>query len=417
MALEPETEYQVRLTAQYADGSTSTAAPQNVRTLAPQPPGPRQTPGTGVMYGVDRSSDSLYTVDLTTGAWTLVGDTGINNPERMAYDSLNGVMYGVPDFPTPRGTYTVDLTTGAWTVFGTWSLNTAPDALVYDSDNDVLYGVAGTNLYSVDRTTGTWTLVPNTVGAYIGACYVPDDSLAYAITSAGVLHSADLTTGDDSPPIGNSGISFGSQDIGYDGSTIYGISNTSDSLYTVDRTTGAWTLVGLTGTTNPRGLAYAPVGAALALPSVADQAGLVGDAVDLLLPSATGGAGSYSYTATPLPAGLSFASGTQRITGALTMAQTVTVTYTVTDGDNDTATRDFDFVITQPFTLAAFDDDGLEVVAAALLEASAPAPLATRPTLTATMAAPTPRWTASWVWGLTTPLLAASAMSLATCCG
>ena len=92
----------------------------------------------------------------------------------------------------------------------------------------------------------------------------------------------------------------------------------------------------------------------------------------MLLPTATGGAGSYDYTATPRPAGLSFASGTRRITGTPTTAQTVTVTYTVTDGDNDTATRDFDFVITQPLVLADFDDAGLEVVAAALLEASSP---------------------------------------------
>ena len=73
--LTPRTDYAVRLTAQFADGSVDVSLPAFVRTLATPPPSPRQTPGTGVMYGVDATSDSLYTVNLTTGAWTLVGDT------------------------------------------------------------------------------------------------------------------------------------------------------------------------------------------------------------------------------------------------------------------------------------------------------------------------------------------------------
>ena len=110
--------------------------------------------------------------------------------------------------------------------------------------------------------------------------------------------------------------------------------------------------------------------AALALPSVADQAGFVGVAVNVLLPSATGGAGPYGYTATPLPTSLSFASGTQRITGSPTAAGTTTVTYTVTDGDNDTASRDFDFTITQPLLLTDWDDEDRESEALFLVEAT-----------------------------------------------
>ena len=112
--------------------------------------------------------------------------------------------------------------------------------------------------------------------------------------------------------------------------------------------------------------------AELALPTVADQDGFVGVPLNIQLPVATGGDGSYSYTATPRPAGLSFASGTRRITGNPTTVQTVTVTYTVTDGNNASVSRDFDFSITQPLLLADWDDSGLQVVGAALLAASAP---------------------------------------------
>ena len=45
------------------------------------------------MYGSDLLSDSTYTVNRTTGAWTLVGNTGQVYPYQMGWDGAT--MYGV----------------------------------------------------------------------------------------------------------------------------------------------------------------------------------------------------------------------------------------------------------------------------------------------------------------------------------
>ena len=69
--------------------------------------------------------------------------------------------------------------------------------------------------------------------------------------------------------------------------------------------------------------------AALALPATADQSATVGTAFSLTLPEATGGTPTYTYTATNLPAGLSFNATTRVLSGTPTTAQTRTVTYQV----------------------------------------------------------------------------------------
>ena len=71
---------------------------------------PAQAPS-GTMYGTSEQSDSTYTVNLATGAWTLIGSAGVPRPQSLAWDG--GTMYGVDGFAD--STYTVDLTTGAWT--------------------------------------------------------------------------------------------------------------------------------------------------------------------------------------------------------------------------------------------------------------------------------------------------------------
>ena len=84
------------------------------------------------------------------------------------------------------------------------------------------------------------------------------------------------------------------------------------------------------------------------LPSVSNRSGTVGTSVSVQLPAATGGDPPLSYTASPLPSGLSFSSSTRRITGTPTMAQTVNVSYRVTDSDGDDDTRTFTFTVAPP---------------------------------------------------------------------
>ena len=80
-------------------------------------------------------------------------------------------------------------------------------------------------------------------------------------------------------------------------------------------------------------------------PTVADQTGVVRTAVDITLPVGTGGDGALAYAIANLPGGLSFNTGTRKITGTPTTAESKTVTYTVTDADGDADSETFTFTI------------------------------------------------------------------------
>ena len=83
-------------------------------------------------------------------------------------------------------------------------------------------------------------------------------------------------------------------------------------------------------------------------PDIADRENFTGDSVDWLVPAGTGLDPPFSYVMTGLPAGLSFSTGTRRVTGSPTTVQTETVTYTVTDSDGDTDDATFVWSIADP---------------------------------------------------------------------
>ena len=61
----------------------------------------------------------------------------------------------------------------------------------------------------------------------------------------------------------------------------------------------------------------------------------------LVLPVATGGTPPYTYTLSPLPAGLNFTAATRLLSGTPTTASTTDVTYTATDDTGESATLTF----------------------------------------------------------------------------
>ena len=80
------------------------------------------------------------------------------------------------------------------------------------------------------------------------------------------------------------------------------------------------------------------------LAAIADKAGNVGTAVDVVLPAATAGEPDPTYAATGLPTGLTFDAGTRRVTGTPTTEETATVTYAATNSQGS-ASVEFDWTI------------------------------------------------------------------------
>ncbi|WP_448633110.1 Ig-like domain-containing protein [Pedobacter panaciterrae] len=71
------------------------------------------------------------------------------------------------------------------------------------------------------------------------------------------------------------------------------------------------------------------------------------------IPAATGGAGPYTYSATGIPAGLSFDLLTRTITGTPTTKGTFTIPVKVTDADGNSVTRNYTIKVSDPLVLPA----------------------------------------------------------------
>ena len=71
-----------------------------------------------------------------------------------------------------------------------------------------------------------------------------------------------------------------------------------------------------------------------------------------IIPSATGGSGVYTYTATNLPAGLTFNAITREITGTPTQSGTFTFPVNVGDSEGRTASSNYTIIVKDPLLLA-----------------------------------------------------------------
>ena len=215
-----------------------------------------ESPTNGVVLVADDITHSLYTVNVLTGATTLVGPLGIANPSAMT--SHNGVVL-VADATAPDSLYTVNVLTGATTLVGPLGI-TNPSAMT--SHNGVVL-VADTtvpdSLYTVNVLTGATTLVgllgitnPSAMTSHNGVVLVADTTVPDSLYTVNVLTGATTLVG----PLGiltpfgmtsHNGVVLVADDI-------------THSLYTVNVLTGATTLVGPLGITRPSAMTSHNVG-------------------------------------------------------------------------------------------------------------------------------------------------------------
>ena len=192
--------------------------------------------------GVPGSLDTLVTLDRVTGVTTLIGYTGTNNIEAIAFAPGGGTLYAADD----NELGTLNMTDGTFTAVGGefGSGNGAAglvefsdvDGLSYDAGSGILYGTdrrdeeAPDLLIQINRSTGAH--VPNAFGP--GVDYVEIDG-------PGLLGDIDDIAVD---PI--TGVMYAASNLGGDGGV----------LVTVDKATGAGTVVGEFGVDDIEGLAF-----------------------------------------------------------------------------------------------------------------------------------------------------------------
>jgi hypothetical protein len=152
-------------------------------------------PYTSTLYMVDgRGAQSLYTVNVTTGAATLVGSHGITDLFGLAFDTLNATLYATGFNNTTL--YSLNPATGAATAIGSTIVRLG--ALAYDSRRDMLVGFndGPGDLYQVNINTGATTLLASPGSNNdSGATYDPGLDRLFDADVNGNLYSYHIASG------------------------------------------------------------------------------------------------------------------------------------------------------------------------------------------------------------------------------
>lgn len=162
---------------------------------------------TGTVFATDVNSDDLVTINPNTAAVTVVGPTGLNKLEALAYDPATDTLFGIDQRVDPQGgdaagedfLITVDMNTGAaQPAIGGTGFNLIQD-LAIDPADGTLFGVdrAQNKLVTIDKTTGAATEVGDLGFGNVGGLdFNPATGALFGVDAgADVLLSIDKTTG------------------------------------------------------------------------------------------------------------------------------------------------------------------------------------------------------------------------------
>lgn len=209
----------------------------------------------------------LYSIDYTTGAWALSQVLSIGSSACIVYDCDASQMFIATVEVVGNNLYTVNTSTGATALVGSSPIGT-PLGMAYDSAGMQMYGCNRDTTYLVDTSTNTWTVL-GTSGLPSG---INELSLAYDCENdrlfglgrppSGIanLYSVNRITG-AWVLIGASGLAGANErGLTWDQTTgtIYGLGANNNQMYQVNPATGAWTIPGgFGGTGIPAPLAQA----------------------------------------------------------------------------------------------------------------------------------------------------------------
>lgn len=233
----------------------------------------------GRLFGISGASDtpsSLYLIDRTTAASTLIGATGYSHVVSMDFDPTTGILYGIANRPRFGGSattlLTINTTTGVATPVAaiTWpagdcgDIGNSPD-MSFNSSG-VLYAwrdPCDDDAYTIDKVTGVPTLVGESFmgTAAFGLAFNSADELFGKIV--GSIYRINTTTGQGTfhsnlfVTLQNM-LAFDENDVAWSGSRFPG-----SPIYTFDINGGPVTHVGNTNI---------PFLAALAFERITNQA-------------------------------------------------------------------------------------------------------------------------------------------------
>ncbi|MBZ5590205.1 MAG: DUF4394 domain-containing protein [Acidobacteriia bacterium] len=225
--------------------------------------------GAQSLYGTEYGGGAIYRINPADGTYVTLGAPGPNPFPGLAYDPGTNTLYGTDE----DNLYTVNLTTGAATLVGAHGVAGGITGLTFNAAHTVLYSIGYDGiLYSVNPATGAATSVGALGVAPNDIVDLATDSAGtvYAVGTAANLYSVNTTTGAATLLGALTGTSAGLTAIAFDDSDVlYAIDTGTDRLMTVNVSTRVATPVsaGAVGTFGDiRGLAF--VGPAAAIPAL-----------------------------------------------------------------------------------------------------------------------------------------------------
>jgi hypothetical protein len=198
------------------------------------------------------SPHGFYTFDTTTGISSLREPvSGTQRFFGMDTRPTDGTVFAVNYDPVnPSGLYTININTGAYSLIGSTRV-AGLVGLAFDPVNGQLFGLRnggeGSGLFSINQLTGTATLIGNTGSVDRGLVFSPSGQL-YAFSDSGQLYHVDPATG-GTTAVGGSGnpVVTLSEDAAFDSTGTLYASDYTGLIFRTDPITGNGVKIGSTG--------------------------------------------------------------------------------------------------------------------------------------------------------------------------
>jgi DNA-binding beta-propeller fold protein YncE len=218
-----------------------------------------------ILYGVsDGNPGSLYRIDEASGLATLIAPITPGNVSLTGASFLNGTLYATDIFGQSNIMGTIDITTGSFTASISQGFSINIHGLASDEAAGLLYTIDqdDNNTLKSITASGVFTTIGSGTGIDgRGMAFDGLNDILYAASGDNSLYIVDTTMG-TAQLVGPLGISANRIGLAYDEDTQTLYANEGDvtfSLYTVNVSTGAASLVGANLATDINGLAWVAV--------------------------------------------------------------------------------------------------------------------------------------------------------------
>jgi len=220
--------------------------PEGPPILAPGPGGLPEGATGSLMWVVENQSDQVFAVDVTGLVATLIGSAGVDvGFGGLGYHPASDTLYCWNT--SGASLYEVDRTTGAFTLVGSGTVFGADTFDIRPTDGAGIAWSVAEELHDIDLGSGASSFRVDTTGIGLASAFGPDGTYYNLDRANDTLYTVDVDTGTRTA-VGPLGLNVNSTSLAFnpDDGFLYSIEigDATYPLYRIDPATGAATVVG-----------------------------------------------------------------------------------------------------------------------------------------------------------------------------